>query len=260
MISDRYKLSQFYKGKDFEIDYFEVKQFDDKNINTENLKIQTLSFLFNTLKEKEKLDVQKKWIDILPNLDKVKRLHISCGINQELFDALNDIPSLEELIIISSKATDLSKLTKIKNLKRLEIENFTQLKDISILEDINLLQLRIENCFKIENYEVAGRIKSLLGLSLNGYCWGPKNLKIQSIKSFARLENLKHLDLSTTSIVDKNSILSILEIKSLERFDLTGSFKPEIVENIKQNHPNLLAGFFVDWDYKNKRIYDGKTW
>lgn len=258
--TDRYKLNEFYKGKEFELSYVFAQQFDDKKLNSENVHIHSLSFLYDTLKSKGKLEIQKKWIDIFPNLNEVKRLKITFGINQVLFDSLSEIPNLEELIIDSSKITDLSQLTKIKKLKRLEIDSFTQLKDISILEKINLQQLRIENCFKIENYEIIGKMTSLIGLSLNGYCWGPKKLKIESIKIFTNLKHLKHLDLMTTSLIDKNSINSILEIESLERFDFSENLKPEIVENIKRKHRNLKAGLFVDWDYKNETIYEGKYW
>ena len=258
--TDRYKLSEFYKGKEFEPTYVFVQQFDDKKLNSENIHIHSLSFLYDTLKPKGKLEIQKKWIDIFPKLNEVKRIKITFGINQELFDSLNQIPNLEELIIDSSKITDLSYLTKIKKLKRFEIDSFTQLKDISILEKTKLLQLRIENCFKIENYEIIGNIESLIGVALRGYVVGPKKIKIESLKNFKNLKKLKHLDLGCTSLIDKNSFNYLLEIENLERFDYTGNINIEVVENIKKNHPNLKAGFFVDWDYKNDKIYDGKYW
>ncbi|SHF98530.1 hypothetical protein SAMN05443549_1011085 [Flavobacterium fluvii] len=258
--TDRYKLSQFYKGKDFETNYVKLQQFDNAKINSENIHIQSLSFLYNTLKSKDKVEINSKWTNLFPKLDKVKRLKITFGINQDMFNIICEIPNLEELIIDTSKVIDLTQLENIKNLNRLEIDSFTKLTNISILEKIKLKQLRIENCFKIENYEIVEKIESLIGLSLNGYCWGPKNLKIKTIEQFVKLKNLKHLDLSTTSLEDKNSIFKILEIESLERFDITGSFKPEIVEEIKRKHSNLVAGFFTDWDFKNKKMFDGKSW
>jgi hypothetical protein len=33
-----------------------------------------------------------------------------------------------------------------------------------------------------------------------------------------------------------------------------------IREKIKAEHNTLKAGFFVDWDYDNKKLYDGKAW
>lgn len=257
---DRYKLSQFYKGKDFEINYVKVQQFDNPEINSENIHIQSLSFLYETLKSKDKAEINSKWTNLFPKLDKVKKLKITFGINQEMFNVVCEIPNLEELVIYTSKVTDLNQLERIQNLNRLEIDSFSQLTNISSLEKIKLRQLKIENCFKIENYEIVEKIESLIGLSLNGYCWGPKNLKIKTIEQFVKLKKLKHLDLSTTLLEDKNSIYKILEIESLERFDITGSFKPETVEEIKQRHPNLVAGFFKDWDYKNKKMFDGKFW
>ncbi|MVO07552.1 hypothetical protein GOQ30_00070 [Flavobacterium sp. TP390] len=258
--TDRFKLSEFYKGSESDPTYVFVQQFNDKKLNSENIHIHSLSFLYHTLNSKGKLEIEKKWMDIFPTLNEVKRMKITFGIKQELFDSLSKIPNLEELIIDSSKITDLSQLPKLKRLKRFEIESFTQLKDISILEKTKLFQLRIENCFKIENYEVIGNINSLIGVALHGYVVGPKNLKIESLKIFKNLKKLKHLDLGCTSLVDKNSFNYLLEIENLERFDYSGNIKFEIVEKIKKNHPKLKAGFFVDWDYKNEQLFEGKFW
>jgi hypothetical protein len=46
----------------------------------------------------------------------------------------------------------------------------------------------------------------------------------------------------------------------LERFDLLVTIPKEMRDKIKSTHKNLKAGFFMDWDFENKKFYDGKTW
>lgn len=131
--TDRYKLSQFYRGKDFEINYVKVQQFDNLEINSENIHIQSLSFLYETLKSIDKAVINSKWTNLFPKLDKVKRLKITFGINQEMFEVICKIPNLEELFIDTSKVTDLNQLDRIQHLHRLEIDSFSQLTNISSL-------------------------------------------------------------------------------------------------------------------------------
>lgn len=102
-------------------------------------------------------------------------------------------------------------------------------------------------------------MKELIGLTLSGDSTSPKNLRLKSLKPFRPLRKLKHLDLSCTSVIDK-SYDNILDMTSLERFDTTAQISKPLREKIKANHKTLEAGFFMDWDYENKRFYDGKVW
>ena len=36
--------------------------------------------------------------------------------------------------------------------------------------------------------------------------------------------------------------------------------EPNREKKIKSNHKKLKAGFFVDYDFENKKFYDGKQW
>ena len=99
----------------------------------------------------------------------------------------------------------------------------------------------------------------LKGLRLGGNVSAPKNLRLTSLRPFHNLKNLKHLDLSTLSVVD-NSYQTILELENLERFDFTVVIPKQIRELIRTNHQKLTAGLFMDWDYDNQKIYDDKEW
>ncbi|MCO5948285.1 hypothetical protein [Mucilaginibacter flavidus] len=111
----------------------------------------------------------------------------------------------------------------------------------------------------MSNYEILGELTNLLGLELCGDKFAPRKLMLNSLKPLTKLKKLKHLDLSSASIIDK-SYECILEMESLERLDLLSKMPRETREKIKSNHKNLKAGFFVDYDFENKKIYDGKNW
>jgi len=119
--------------------------------------------------------------------------------------------------------------------------------------------LSIDNCFKVENYDILGKMTQLIGLELCGDTFAPKNLRLNSLKPFETLKKLKHLDLSSASVID-NSYESLLKMTGLERFDITVNIPKATRELIKTKHKNLKAGFFMDWDFDNKKIYDGKLW
>ncbi len=258
-MNDRYKNHQFFSPEHI-YEYENIQQYDNPKINSENIRIGSLSFQWDVSSKKEKERVKNEWIKIIPNLNKVKRISIACRINQEFLNIFCDLSNLTDLIIDSSKATDLNPILKLTKLKRLELERFTQLKDISPIGKIELTHLRIENSFKVENYKKIGEIISLIGLSLNGDTFAPKNLRIKSLEPYEKLKNLKHLDLNSASVIDKNSYKSLLQLKNLIRFDILVIVPKEIKKVILEQHKTLNSGNFTDWDDKNKKFYDHKDW
>jgi hypothetical protein len=258
---DRYKLSQFYKGPGTEIDYRDAQEITDDLSSCKNLRIVTLAMDFpadTTTKRRKEIEID--WIELLPKLDNVKRLSVRHRVNQDFFEAICQMKNLEELYFWTSTVDDISAISRMSKINRLGLDSFNRLTDISpILELKNLTHLSIENSFKIGNYEIIGQITTLIGLRLSGDAFAPKNLRLKSLIPFESLGNLKHLDLSTTSIIDK-SFDCILKFENLERFDLTGVIPKPIRQKIKENHKTLTAGFFMDWDYENKKIYDEKEW
>jgi len=254
-MNDRYKLHQFYQGKENEVEYFHAVRLRFKDINFANLRIDYSGKWSNSEQEKR---FHKSWIESIKNLDKVVRLKIDL-IDQEIFNAVCEMKNLKELIVPTSGLIDFSGLKKVENLTRLQIRCNSNLTDLSFLKNLNLKQLSIEECFNIKNYEVIGEMTSLTGLSLNGNWTAPKNLRLDSIKPYENLENLEHLDLNYCTIKDK-SFDSILKMENLRRFDFLGRIPKATRDLIKSNHPNLEAGFFMDWNYEKKEFYEDKNW
>ena len=179
---------------------------------------------------------------------------------QAFFAAASKMTQLQTLILCSLKVDDLTPIQNLKILNRLHIDSCHQLKSISPLIALNNINyLKIENCYNIEDLELIGQMTWLKALCLTGDSTAPKRLRLTSLKPFRNLKHLKHLDLRTTSVIDK-SYGVLLDLPELERFDTTSNIKASVVNDIKSKHKNLKAGFFVDWDYANNKIYDGKYW
>ena len=237
-----------------------AQEITDEVYQAEKLFISTLACDFDpekTLKERKSLEAE--WIEILPSLDKVKSISLRHKLDQTFFEAVCSMKNLEELTFWTSTVADISSIMKLQNLKRLDIDSFSRLTDISPLQNLmNLEVLTISNCFKITNYEIIGELTNLVGLAIQGDQIAPRNLRLKSLKPFNKLKILRHLNLSSTIVTDE-SYEVLLDMESLQRLDLTNSIKKSIREKIK-THPKLYAGFFMDYDWENKRFYEGKEW
>ncbi|NNV54261.1 leucine-rich repeat domain-containing protein [Limnovirga soli] len=259
-MTDRYKLHQFYQGKGTEPNYLNVQEITDAVSNTTELQIVTLAMDLPGKTQKQRQEIEDKWIQLLPTLDNIKVLSVRHRVKQDFFDAICKMKNLERLMFWTSNVEDISNIKSLTKLKNLKICSFSRLKDISPLLSLKMLTiLSIDNCFKIENYEILGNMTQLIGLELCGDTFASRNLRLKSLKPFETLNKLKHLDLSSASVID-NSYESILKMTSLERFDLSINIPKVTREEIKTKHKNLKAGFFMDWDFDNKKMYDGKLW
>lgn len=225
-------------------DFTVIQLPSDKRINSKNIRIDCLSpALIKKGSQKEKALI-KEWNEIFPLLDNMKRLKINV-YNQEIFDGICKIPNLEELTITSSNFTNLNSIHLLKNLNRFELLGNNKISDIEPLSELNLKYLKIEECFNISNYEIIGNLKTLIGLSINGNWTAPKNLKLNSIKTYENLDELIHLDISFCSLLDK-SFDSVLKMEKLKRFDYHGKVDKKIVLKVQNNHKNLCSGSFID--------------
>ena len=186
----------------------------------------------------------EEWNSVFPKLDNVRRLKIDV-YNQDVFDGICKIPNLEKLTITNSNFTNLSSITLLKKLNRFELFRNNKITDIEPLSGLNLEYLKFEECFNISNYEIIGNLKTLIGLSINGNWTAPKNLKLNSIKTYENLDELIHLDISFCSLLDK-SFDSVLKMEKLKRFDYSGKVEKKIVLKIQNNHKNLCTGSFLD--------------
>lgn len=237
------------------------QKYTDEVKDFENIHISTLAMDFpEKTTKKERIEIESEWIEKLPTLDNIKHLTLRHRVNNEYFDSICRMKNLEGLYFWTSTVDDIKLLSKLKKLKYLHLELFSRLTDISPLLEIHTLtKLSIERCFKVNNYEIIGKMEQLIALSIEGDTIAPRNLILPSLKPFSKLNNLKHLDLRTTSIRDK-SFLEILKLENLVRLDAMWRMKKEIRNKIKENHKTLQSGFFMAYDFEKHKFYDGVEW
>ena len=76
-MNDRYKLDQFYQGKGTKIQYSHFQELNDDVYDVENLSIVSLAMDFPSgTSEKLRKEIERKWLDTLPLLNKVKILSV----------------------------------------------------------------------------------------------------------------------------------------------------------------------------------------
>lgn len=237
------------------------QKFTEEVRDCETIHISTLAMDYpDKTTKKERIEIENEWIEKLPFLDNIKHLNIRHRVNNEYFNSICRMKNLESIYFWTSTVEDLNPLKNLKKLNFLHLESFTRLTDISPLTEISSLKrLSIESCFKIENYEVIGKMKQLVALAIEGDTFAPKKLILPSLKPYSKLLNLKHLDLSTTSIKDK-SFLEILKLENLVRLDAMWKMKKEVRNKIKENHKSLKSGFFMVYDFEKNKFYDGIEW
>jgi Leucine-rich repeat (LRR) protein len=237
------------------------QEFDEKAKDFDSISISTLAMDFpEGTSIKEKKLIEQEWIKQLPTLDNVKSLSVRHRVDQPFFEAICKMPNIESLTFWTSKVTDLNSLKTLEKLEFLHLASFSQLKDISPLINLkSLMRLSIDNCFKVENYNLIGKMDWIEALALEGDTFAPKNLIIPSLKPFTSLKNLKHLEVSTTSIKDK-SFEEILKFEKLIRLDAHWRMKKEMREKILQSHPNLKSVFFVAYDFVKNEFKENIEW
>jgi len=259
-VNDRYKLHQFHQGMEKPNTYFPAQKITDEVFQVSDLKIVTLAMDFLGATPKYRKQLEADWITTLPQLDNVRSLSVRHRVTQEYFEAICKMKNLEKIVFWTSTAESLASIAKLQKLTRLTLSSFSRLSDISpLLRLKKLTHLSIDNSFKIENYDIIGEMKELIGLSLSGDFTSPKNLRLKTLQPFITLKELKHLNLSFCSVIDQ-SYEAVLQMPNIERLDTTANMPKALREKIKAEHPNLKAGFFMDWDFENKRLYDGKVW
>jgi hypothetical protein len=262
IMNDRYNLSQFhgnYWGDGSPHITFDYLQ--DNFLEVVNLDAISIALAYpEGASPKTKKEIDNSWFNNLHRLYRLKKLTIHHRLKQDFFDLVCQIHNLEQLFFFSSSVEDISNIKKLIKLQRLNLHSFTRLTDISPLLSLSNLQvLSIENSFQVNNYEIIGELTGLVGLQLCGDTFAPKKLMLKSLKPYVGLKRLKHLDISSASVVDK-SYECFLEMTSLERLDFLARMPSNIRETIKYTHKNLKAGFFVDYDFQNNKFYEGKNW
>ena len=202
--------------------------------------------LFEDYKPSEKLNLyitqtnlkpshQKKnyedWCERLPELNEVKFLWLPSKVNQKIFDAVCQMPSLEGLWIKWSGIKNIDNLIQLKNLKHLHLGSSSQVENIEVLGRLyNLETLETEQLNKISDFSVISNLTQLQGLGLDGSIWTAQ--KIDSLEPIRELKKLKFLTTTNSRIKDK-SFDPLLSLNELVRFNCSWNYPESEFEKLK---------------------------
>tara|TARA_R110000868_G_C10940734_1_gene767058 strand:+ start:363 stop:1112 length:750 start_codon:yes stop_codon:yes gene_type:complete len=229
--------------KEIEFGFWNKYSREPNWLNSENSIVYSEKNLGLNVSETNRAKDLKKWISILPNLDKTEYLWTYHKVNQELFEAICQMPNLKGLNIKWSGIKNLDPLTNLTELKNLSIGSSIQITDISPLLNLpNLKTLETENFKSVKDFSVLSKMTDLIGLGLNGGMYS--TLKLDNIKPIESLKNLEYLQLISTRVLDK-SIDPLLNLKELKSLRLTNKWTESDFELLRQNLPNLKYGNVV---------------
>jgi hypothetical protein len=191
------------------------------------------------LKTSDQKKLLQFWCNELTKLTSVKYLWFSSRVNQEMFEAACDMENLEGLYIKWSGIKTIDSLRKLKNLKHLHIGSSAQVESIRVFRDINwLTTLNLEQLNKVTDFSDIANMTNLQGLGIDGSIWTAQ--KIDTLKPFGQLSELKYLTLTNTRTKDK-SFDPLMNLKDLVRFNSSWNYPVTEFEKLKRL-PNLKYG------------------
>lgn len=119
--------------------------------------------------------------------------------NKDLTD-LPELDELTELYLFQTNIVSLNGIEKYKKLKKIQIFSATKLESISALKYLSngLVEIEIENCKRIKDYEVLGNLKLMKRLLILD------SGEIKSLSFVKNLHNLSFLSFGSTNILDGN--------------------------------------------------------
>lgn len=156
----------------------------------------------------------RRWTKVLPKLNRVKLLWAKGRVNQNLFDAICMLPTLERLDV------DVVSAQNIENLRCLS----------------DLTHLKLGNGSKIESLESISFLTKLRGLSISNF---PRINKVEFIEPL--VETLKYLSLCGSDYTKQvfDELKPLLALNSLEELHFGNVKCVEKLDIRSKDLPNL---------------------
>ena len=156
---------------------------------------------------KARKNVVNEWCDFLiKNPTAFTELTFCTRMPQELFNAVCSQQNLKKLYIKWGVYPDISKISSVESVE-----------PISKLE--NLVALTVENFQKIDDYSPLTKLKKLESLTIEGDCFAPKNIHIDSIDFLKDMKQLRFFRFFT-SIVKSKDYTPLLSLENIEHLSI----------------------------------------
>lgn len=181
------------------------------------------------------------WVELLPTLN-LTHLWFASKVNQDLFDAACEIPTLESLNVKWSSINRLDGIAKTKSLATFILGSSPQVESIECLAGLDkITALTLENLKDIQDLSPLTPLKSLKVLSFGGSIWTTQ--KVSSLQPLGELNKIE--EIWVQNLRAKNMDLSCLHhLTSLKKFMCAMWWDKEQMIELKKAIPGLEFG----WD------------
>ena len=162
--------------------------------------------------------------------------------NQEMIDAISELPDLEVLSIKGMSATSLKPLARNRKLKRLILVGGGKIQDMEWTLGLSptLEVLALDSFFRATDIGPVGQLTNLRTLGLEGGF--DTKLRLESLAQLSSLGNLRYLFLASTRVADK-SLSPLRGLTSLRQLDCGMYFPDQEFIELKKSLPGLKC----DW-------------
>jgi hypothetical protein len=162
--------------------------------------------------------------------------------NQEMIDAISELPDLEVLSIKGMSATSLEPLARNRKLKRLILIGGIKIPDMEWTLGLppTVEVLFLESFFRATEIDPLGQLTSLRTLGLEGGI--DTKLRLKTLAPLSTLANLHYLFLAGTRVADK-SLAPLRGLTGLRHLTCGTYFPDEEFIELKTSLPGLKC----DW-------------
>lgn len=243
----KYGFDYFHRDEPENKCIVEVSEYTGEKALTINCTQLGDSFTPEYKTAKEKKRVLQEWCDFLQNNPTAfTELTFCTRMPQELFDAVCAQQNLRKLYIKWGVYRNLSKITNLINLEYLHIGSGASVESIEPISKLkNLVALSVENFQKVDDYSLFANLTNLESLSIEGDCFAPKNIHVNSFDFLHEMKQLRYFNF-LAGILKSKDYTPILSLEQIEHLTLKPCKEVKVLYNNMIQLPHLKYGLLVE--------------
>lgn len=171
-----------------------------------------------TISDYQRKKITESWVKYFQEAKglPLKEVQVCTKMPQNVFDALCNHTSIESLRIKWFSGTEISKISKLTNLKKLFIESASSLESIEPIASLsNLEVLILGNTKKFTDYKELGRLKKVKIFSICSYATHENIMHMYDDSFMADMSSLNYVDMCDVRI-DNQVFLTPENVKNME--------------------------------------------
>lgn len=164
------------------------------------------------------------------------------SVNQDFLEELADIPTVEQLFIDGTTATDLTPLQRLRQLRRLIVNGGTKIQSMDWVAGLPALEaLAIENFKRVLRLDPLSSLTSLTALGVEGSIW--TRMRVATLAPVSGLGRLRYLFLTNLTASDR-SLRPLHSLTRLEVLQIGALFPDEEFLRLREALPTLRCDWF----------------